>query len=588
MELSPLARAGRTVLGAATACVLVTSLLVPAPSSAAPPSRTTVPAPATLADYWAGTADWEMAAFYPKEAYELLPGDGGFGAGTMIDVGPDGAWYWFYRTIVNPPGCSVFPSSGTVVRRSTDRGRTWGPVARVVTPEPGTPWACDATDGDAHWDGAQWFYLFQCRSDPAAPGPWGELWNICAARNPSPDPTLGTWVPVSAEPVMGDYPGGYNPFVEICDQPADDCSRLAGGPGRVGQPGTPSMFTVPSEPGWAFVDLHAVDPGGLQYQSIVKTRDFRTFVATGTNLPGDAIFDRDDVAGWREPVPGWHSRQIGGGGGAVVRSPSDGMYYNLVEASDGPGGCVLASAMDLGLLRASSPAATTWSQPNRPGRENPVFYSQQPDPSEEVYSLRCSPSYSGMLVDPGSGETYAWFYRRSSDRVQGVYLFKLAFNLLANGDGWRCVEAAPWALADPSAPASSFAIWRDGNWASDGGCYFALTRDVFQDVAVAPRSLAAVDWGGHVAVRQSGTTPPMGFGSSPVTGRVALTLDQYNSSGSLLATASVVVDSSDGAYRALSARTAVHRAAVTLRLTVAPATAGTAVLADQLFVRPGR
>ena len=172
--------------------------------------------------------------------------------------------------------------------------------------------------------------------------------------------------------------------------------------------------------------------------------------------------------------------------------------------------------------------------------------------------------------------------------MQGVYLFKLAFNLLANGDAWRCVEAAPWALADPSAPASSFAIWRDGNWASDGGCYFALTRDVVQDVAVVPRSLAAVDWGGRVAVRQSDATPPMGFGSSPATGQVRVTLAQYSSSGSLVASASVVVDSTDGAYRAVSARAAVHRAAVTLRLTVAPATAGTVVLADQFFVRPGR
>ena len=571
---------------------LVASVLAP-PAGAAPirvSGRAAAAPPATLSDYWNGRADWKLAHFYDKEAYELLPGDGGFGAGTLFDIGPDGSWYWFYRTIVNPgANCSFFPSTGTVVRKSSDRGHTWGPAVRVVEPQAGTAWACEATDGDAHWDGSQWYYLFQCRADPAHPGPWGDVWNVCVFRNTAADPTTGRWEPVVDHPVMGDYPGGYNPWLDICDQASDDCARVAGGTRRVDGTGTPSIFDVPSEPGWHFVDLHGVDPQGLQYQGIVKTRDFLTYVAgTGSNLPTDAVFDRGDAVAWREPTPFWGPAQIGGGGGAIAYDPTDGYYYNVVEASNGPGGCFLASTMDLGILRAKSPAATSWEQPSRPGRENPIFYSQQDTLSEEPHALRCTPSYSTVFRDPTTGETFLSFVRRSSDRSQGVYVFKLLFNLLANGDAWRCVDSAPWRLASPSSPTDAFAIWRDGNWASDGGCYFALTRDVGQDVRVAPGSVSSVAWGGKLAGRSSSAAPPMGYLSLPGSGTAQLTLTQLNRHGRLLSTATlpVAVGAAGEDYVAASSRTSVHRSTSTLRFTISPGGSGLAILADELYVEP--
>lgn len=567
------------------------------------PAPAVSPTAATLEDYWSDKADWSLHAFYPKSQYAFDAGDGGYGAGSKIAVGPDGNWYWFYRTL-NSPGndCSEQPllATSTVMRKSLDKGKSWSASSVVVAALPNTPWSCDATDGDAFWTGTKWAYLFQCRPRPANVAMGGPFFNICLVWNDSPDPTQGTWYPNAINPVMGDGQRNaqnlYDPWFDICDQPQDDCVRQTGAPMSVNQPGTPSIFTIPSEPGWFFVDLHGIDyrapvQKGYQYIGVVKTQDFQTFYARGTNLPTDAIFDREDTIGWREPSPTWDTLTVGGGGGAVFSNPQDGKVYLVTEASDGgyPGACFDASVMDVGILRANSPAATSWEQPSLPGRQNPIIYSQQTTLSDESFPFRCYPAYVSLFQDPGTGETFLSIDRRASedDSREGVYVYKLTRNLLKNGDAWRCVDPAPFHLVDAATAPTSLQIWRDGNWATDGGCYFAFTADIAQQLALDPaRSYSSVTWGGKFAGRLTTLGWPMGYQSQPGSGTIRVDLTQLDAGGKVLSTDSQLVPVL-GNYAPAEKTTALDAAATLLRYTVSlnNTSAVLTVLADETFIR---
>lgn len=566
-----------------------------------------VPTAATLSEYWDGKADWELHAFYPKTQYAFDAGDGGYGAGTKIAVGPDGNWYWFHRTL-NSPGndCSEQPllATSTVMRKSTDKGATWGPRSVVVAALPNTPWSCDATDGDAIWTGTKWAYLFQCRTRPSNVIMGGPFFNICLVWNDSPDPTQGTWYADAVNPVMGDGTVGtdfrqlYDPWFDICDAPEDDCvSQTGGQPGAVNQVGTPSIFTIPSEPGWFFVDIHGIDyrsqvQKGYQYTGIIKTQDFRTYLAGGgPNLPTDAIFDRADTFDWREPSPTWDTLTVGGGGGAVFHNPQDGRVYLVTESSDGgyPGACFNATAMDVGILRADSPAETTWDQPTLPGRENPIIYSQQTLLSDEPFPFRCYPGYVSLFQDPSTGETFLTLLRRSSeeDTREGVYVYKLGHNLLKNGDAWRCIETAPFHLSDPAAAPTSVQIWRDGTWATDGGCYFAFTSDIEQTFALDPaRAFSSVTWGGKFAGRLTTLGPPMGYQSQPGSGTIRVDLTQLDAAGTVLSTDSLLVPVL-GTYAPAGKTTPLSPGTASLRYTVSlnDTSAVLTVLADEMYVK---
>jgi hypothetical protein len=569
----------RSTSTTATAAPLTTSSRTPAATG-----------PATLSDYWGGTADWQLYQFYNTYQYGS---DAGFGAGNMIVVGPGGAWYWFYRSDTNPGStCSAASlSQGTVLRKSTNRGQSWGPQMQVVGPTTGTPWACGATDGDATWTGSQWVYLFQCLADPAAPGAWGTEWNVCAFHNTSADPTTGTWSPLATHPVWGDYPGGYDPWKSICTTMAKRCASIAGGTGLVSQAGTPSFFTEPNEPGWYFVDFHGIDTHDNLYQGIAKTQDFLTYVAgSGTDLPSDAIYSKDDSTGWNEPEENWPTGDIGGGGGgAVTYNASDGQYYDVVEATNSAD-CTTATIDDLGMLRASSTTQTVWSQPGGAGRENPIFYGQQQGNSQEQTSVRCTPAYPELFTDPSTGQTFLSFVRTSGN-VQGVYVFALVRNLLANGTAWRCTTTAPWQLA-AGGSATDSGVSRDGNWATDGGCYFGFDRSIDQRMALSTGSVSKVTLTGSFAARVSGARPPQGYQSSALSAgaTVDVVLSQYNSGGTVLASQSVPVSlAASGGYVSMPATTvAVSPSATALVYAVdLPGTGSLSVLAGGMTVQPG-
>jgi len=546
--------------------------------------------PATLSEYWNGTADWQLYQFYSTFQY----GDSsGFGAGNMIVVGPDGAWDWFYRTTVNPGSTCSQPalSEGTVVRRSTDHGVTWGPQVRVISPTPGTPWACAGSDGDAYWTGSRWVYLFQCEADPAAPGQWGVGWNVCLFQNTSTDPASGTWTPVVSHPVWGDYPGGYDPWMSICTAADKQCASIAGGTDLVDQAGTPSIFDNPDDPGWYFVDFHGVDSKGNLYQGIAKTQDFLTYVAgSGQDVPTDAIYTKADSASWDESEEGWPSGDIGGGGGSVMYNKGDGMFYDVVEATNAAL-CTQASVYDLGILRASSTAQTAWSQPSLPGRENPIEYGEQQNNTEETSTVRCTPGYPEMFTDPATGQTFLTFVRISSSGVQGVYVFALVHNLLANGTAWRCTTTAPWHLTVAGAAADDLGISRDGAWATDGGCYFGFDSDISQTMSIGAGSVSSVTVTGEFAGRITTVMPPQGYHSHPFTASptIDVVVTQANASGQQVGSVDIPVTlPPSGDYVAMpNTPVAIDPAAVSLSYTVElHGTPSLSVLAGGMTVQP--
>jgi len=554
----------------------------------------TVPStPPTLSDYWNGNADWVLYKYYPTSVYG--PGNSGFGAGSSIRVGPDGAWEWFYRTTIAPTSdcTSAGLQAATVVRRSTDQGQTWSAEAPVVTPSPGTPWSCAGTDGDAVWTGSEWIYLFQCETNPSdtSDGTWGQLWNACVFYDKSPDPTKGTWAPLVDHPVWGDYPGGYDPWNSICTDMSKRCASLAGGTGRVNQAGTPSIFENPADPGWYFVDFHGLDANGNLDEGIAKTQNFITYVAgSGQDLPDDAIYTKLDSAGWDEPEENWPAGDVGGGGDSIMYNASDGMFYNLVEVANNAY-CTSATISDFGILRASSTSKTVWEQPDLPGRENPIIYSQQQGNSAETYTARCLPGYSKLFTDPSSGKTFMSFVGGSNANNEGVYVYTLVRNLLVNGTAWRCTTAAPWHLVNPSAPASDLGISRDGDWSSNDGCYLGFSSDITQTMTLAPGRVSSIAVTGEFAGRISVLSPPQGYLSlsDPLGATIDVELDQRTAAGQNVGHEVVpVVLPTTGSYVAMpSTIVTVNSSATSLTFTVAlNGSSSLSVLADGMTVQP--
>ena len=554
--------------------------LVPASeAAAAAPSS-----PPTLADYWAGGADWVPYAFYPTSVYG--PGNSGFGAGDTIRVGPDGAWEWFYRTTIAPSSDCTASSlqAGTVVRRSTDQGQTWSAEAKVVSPAAGTPWSCAATDGDAVWTGSEWIYLFQCETNPAdvTDGSWGQLWNVCVFYDTSPDPTKGTWAPLVKNPVWGDYSGGYDPWNSICTNTTKRCVTLAG---------APSIFENPGDPGWYFVDFHGIDKRGNLYEGIAKTQNFITYLAgSGQDLPDDAIYTKLDSVGWDEPEESWPTGDVGGGGDSIIYNPSDGMFYNLAETTN-DAYCTGATISDFGILRADSTSQTVWQQPNLPGRENPIVYGQQQGNSAETYTARCLPAYSKLFIDPRSAKTFMTFVGGSDAANEGVYVYTLARNLLANGTAWRCTTAAPWQLVNPSAPSSDLGISRDEDFSPDGGCYLGFSSDIQQTITIAPGSVPSVALTGQFAARISPLSPPQGYLSlsDPFGATIDVELDQFDAAGRNVGHQAVPVAlPASGSYVAMPSTTVpVNPAATSLKYTVAlNNSTSLSVLAGNMTVQP--
>ena len=300
---------------------------------------------ATLAQYWSGEAQWKLERTWPE---------GGASGSSHIEVA-NGMWYEFIRYIdwdPNENGCTRFGVSlGINVRSSLNKGATWSEPVTVVAPIPNKPWTCAASDGDAYYDAVnnKWRLLFQCLSNDQT-GP-SSKWMGCYAEREGADP-MGAFIPVPQNPVIN----SGNLWSQICNTPQDDCSILAGGPGRVHDEGTFNIFRFDGLYYW--VSFHGYDDV-RGYRGIAKTTNFITWIAGSSlqGLPADSIVDKNDLALWREwwDFPG----AIGVGAGSILLD--GGYYYSLTEGADHNLACTNGQHWDLGLFRSSSLTQTTWS-----------------------------------------------------------------------------------------------------------------------------------------------------------------------------------------------------------------------------------
>jgi hypothetical protein len=490
---------------------------------------------ATLADYWAGRARWELAAKWTGELDA---------SGAHIEIVGD-SWYLFNRGRVGGTCPDGEFRVGVQVRESTDRGRTWSEPSMVIPPAPGTPWSCAATDGDAMYDRARgvWRYLFQCKAD-------GGGWNGCYAERRGASP-MGAFSNQAENPVIraGELWG------EICD-PGDGCAQQP-----LRDEGTFNIFDRDSR-GW-WVSFHGSD-GTRGYRGIAVTPDFREFVVDrpDVGVPSDAFLDAGDATGFREAWVGGQS--IGAGAGTIV---VEGDYrYALNEFADISLACTDGQRWDLGLFRSASTASTGWEP--FPGGNPIVFSSLAPEANGKPPG--CNVLYPSLFRDPATGTWYLMHGRGTSDPAhQGIYVYRLVADtsLLVNED-FAAGDARGW-TAPPGA-----AVLRLPNGSPDGTPYLSLSGgNLTQDVPVGD-ALSGRDFTFGGTFRADG---------SP-SARVRLAVQQFDGAGRPLGddTADLVAGAT---YQRARGSGTVRKGTRVLRYAAA---AEGAVAADNLFLTPAR
>lgn len=469
-------------------------------------------AAATMNDFWQGKAEWKLVN---KITIGETGWDYGFQAGAHIT--PVGnTWYLFGRKYwpkggVNCAGAAA--PSGTVVRKSTDQGKTWSEPVDIVIPSPGTEWECEGTDGDAFYnpDENKWHYLFQCLKS-------GGAWNGCHLERSGSDP-------------MGPFQASYpNPvfyakslWEKICDKPSDDCVKLSGGIKRVFDEGTFNIFDYKN--GYYYVDFHGVD-GVFAYRGAAKTSDFVNWVAgdASQGVPSDAILDRNDALNFRESWQG--SGPIGFGGGSILSEQP--YYYLISEAPDFSLGCTDGQNWDWGLFRSTSLTNTNWEAFPL---GNPILYSSK-KPERNGKSIGCNPAYARIFKDPGSQKIFmhtSWESTNSSDT--GIYLYELtpSANLLQNGNLWKC-SSEHWQKISPGANTTNMVALRFPHESSDANCFLSFNcggtgcdpgQSIYQDADVSNIPYRKLAYGGK-------------FASEGGSGSLLMSLFEFDSSGNII------------------------------------------------------
>jgi hypothetical protein len=514
---------------------------------------------AMLADYWAGHAAWKLVRKY------TLANTGwpyGYGAGAHITpAGHD--WYLFGRKLQASAaaGCSLTPALTTQVRKSSDKGVTWSAPVDLFSNDPGSPWECAATDGDAFYDAQLnlWHYQYQCLGV-------GTPWNGCHAQRVG-DP-MGAFTAPHPNPSQ---PAGLL-WKAICDQPSDDCSQLAGGVHKVFDEGTYNIFDR-DPAGFYFVAFHGYD-GVHGYRGVAKTQDFQTWVAgdAAAGVPADAILDLKDAAPFREE---WNpGGPIGMGAGSILHEA--GYYYGISEVGDISLGCIAGQRWDWGMFRSATLTNTTWDQ--LPAG-NPFLYSSDA-PENAGKPFPCNPAYTRMFRDPETQEIYLHTTRESADPAfAGIYLYRLtpSTNVLPNGDLWTC-HNGPWTVF-PIGP-TNLVTYRHPNDSSDGNCYLATNcgaascaagQSVYQDIPVGLLAGKKVRFGGS-------------FATDAGTGALDIALLSLDAGGKILSSATLHTAPSPG-YKASEEMLTVDPGAVTLRYQLYLNSTET-FRADEMFVEP--
>jgi hypothetical protein len=520
--------------------------------------------PPGLGDFWSGQASLVLDSKWTSTSLGL-PG-GGAASGAHVEV-VGTTWYLFNR-VTYDQGCEGHGPEvrqlGTQVRSSSDRGAHWDAPVMILTPTPGTAWACTATDGDAVYDPATttWRYLFQCQDASTS-------WSGCYAERHDPSP-LGPFSAPSPDPNPVIRSGDL--WSQICGDPGDQCGA-AGRGRRIGDEGTFDVFEFDGQ-GW-WVGFHGYD-GAHGYRGIARTTTFQRgdWQVDGADAtPSDAVIDARDAASWRES---WRrGGPVGAGAGSILKE--DPWYYQVAEVPDINLRCTPGQSWDFGLFRTQQLSSTTWEQ--LPGRNPLVYSSRAPDASGQAPA--CNVIYPRLFKDPASGLTYLMHGRGSADPAyDAIYLYRLEWdrNLLANGSFWRA-DAAGWAPLGGTS--TQLSVQRAPDQSPDGTPYLEFNcgapacdagQGFYQEVPVDP-ALAGktVAFGGA-------------FRAATGTGDMTASLVQLDGAGTVVNEASVPV-TVGGAYADVRGAATIDGRTRRLRLQVDPRSPGT-LWADNLYVIP--
>jgi hypothetical protein len=425
------------------------------------------PQVATMADFWAGNAEWkfqhELDMYKPEtfavgvknpfkvtglsKPVDIDPVQDQIvqiesGGGSRIKVVGD-TWYWFHRIIYYNEHCqkpinvsTIYPGVsefrlGTGVKVSKDLGKTWTYTREIVPPLDNTAVGCQGIDGDFFYDNIQnrWYSLFQCLESTYT--------NFevagCLAFKDGSDP-VGDWNITSlsggSPRVIKRLTTGnkmYETSSPICANRDPNIYRCANT--KYGDDGTFEIIDRDGAGGY-YVGFHNYDPYTQEgTRGLVRASgDFQTYTSAG---PTDAILGKKDLASWRED---FHDTK---GFGAMSTMKEGGYYYGFVDGFDVSLQCRANTDQnwDFGLYRTTSLTNSNWETFS----QNPVFYSD-----DTVNNTGCDLQYIALFKD-NTGQIWSNFMRRNKKEdaafqgeIMGFYKLVKKQSVLANGDYWKC------------------------------------------------------------------------------------------------------------------------------------------------------
>ncbi|MGO4168403.1 hypothetical protein [Novosphingobium sp. YAF33] len=314
--------------------VFVSLLMLPAMCLAgpdAPSASKLAQAPVTLNDLWQGKAHFQ-------EVTELQwqPGDNAVheGAGSFFVY--KGVWYVLNRAALPHPSDNCTPdNTRTVIRASTDQGRTWSAPTTLV--DPGTSAKgdhCAVLDGSLYHDvkSSTWHMLAQCLDGK------GALWALCHYTRRATTP-LGRFEADPENPVVV----GGELWSRICQGHGKKC------PPTTRDEGTPDIIGKTDDQ--YIVTMHGYDPSSKTgYRGVVHTPDFHTWHVSGNGLPDDAILGPTDCETWL-------SGCVGTGEASTISYSRDPHRYMIAETMTMGLECTAGQQWVFQLLRSASP---TW------------------------------------------------------------------------------------------------------------------------------------------------------------------------------------------------------------------------------------
>ncbi len=416
--------------------------------------------PATMADYWAGRANFERINMFNHPSL----GGGWLFFNVSQDVEVVGTtWYIYIREIVvNPALCGGKTSIRTSVCTSTDKGKTLTNCAAIVNPTAGET-ECGVTDGDVFKDPASstWHFLAQCIGNSGG-------WKLCHWTAPSP---TGPFTPDGQ---------GSGP---VSARGGDIWKKILGGSTTMHDEGTPEFIQkVGSE---YYISFHGIDSTNRLVRGIAKTTDFVNWTA----INNGPIFSKQDCDGWAVP---WIDGNKCWGGGAASVIKEGNLWYMVEEASDLFGPCAAGQHWFWGLMRTTD---ITQAHPFTQWSANPMaFSSKEPDNKAPNKSGACALAYPKIFRDT-DGFIYLFASRGHAhsdpspdvDKTLGHYVYKLRKNAPRATYEFREGPGYLFTLSDIIGYGDSQAVVFNTGWTAASPGY-ALDFNGSNSIFVAPNN----------------------------------------------------------------------------------------------------